>query len=82
MVNTAMLKARILLEGYTQRTLAKETKIGITPLNEKINNKKVFRCDEVDRICLVLNITDAEEKCEIFFAQPIPKMGQKGEDSK
>lgn len=68
MVNTAKLKARILLEGYTQRTLAKETKIGITPLNAKINNKQVFRCDEVDKICLALNITEPEEKCDIFFA--------------
>ena len=68
MVNTAKLKARIMLEGYTQRTLAKETKIGVTPLNEKINNKRVFRCDEVDAICLVLHITDSEEMREIFFA--------------
>lgn len=75
MVNTAMLKARMMLEGYTQRGLAKETKIGVTPLNEKINNKKVFRCDEVDKICDVLRITDPTEKCEIFFAQPIPKVG-------
>lgn len=68
MVNTAKLKARMVLEGYTQRTLAKETKIGVTPLNEKINNKRAFRCDEVDKICLVLKITEAEEKCDIFFA--------------
>lgn len=68
MVNTAKLKARMLLEGHTQRTLATATKIGVTPLNEKINNKRVFRCDEVDKICAVLNITEAEEKCAIFFA--------------
>ena len=68
MVNTAKLKARMVLGGHTQRTLAKETQIGVTPLNEKINNKRVFRCDEVDKICSVLNITDPEEKCEIFFA--------------
>ena len=68
MVDTAKLKARMVLGGHTQRTLAKETKIGITSLNEKINNKQVFRCDEVDKICEVLQIIDAEEKCEIFFA--------------
>lgn len=75
MVNTAKLKARMMLEGYTQRSLAKETKIGVTPLNEKINNKKVFRCDEVDKICEVLRITEPNEKCEIFFDQSIPKVG-------
>ena len=68
MVNTAKLKARMLLEGYTQRSLAAATDIGVTPLNEKINNKRVFRCDEVDKICSVLRITEAEEKCDIFFA--------------
>ena len=75
MVNSAKLKARMLLEGYTQRTLAKETGIGVTPLNEKINNTGVFRCDEVDKICEVLHITDPIEKCDIFFAQEIPKVG-------
>ena len=75
MVNSAKLKARMLLEGYTQRKLAKATNMGVTPLNEKINNKGVFRCDEVDKICEVLNITDAEEMREIFFAQTIPQMG-------
>lgn len=58
----------MMLEGYTQRSLAKEAKIGVTPLNEKINNKKVFRCDEVDRICEVLNITEPTEMRDIFFA--------------
>ena len=62
MVDTAKLKARMILGGFTQRALAKETKIGVTPLNEKINNKRVFRCDEVDKICEVLQITDAEER--------------------
>lgn len=68
MVNTKMLQARMVLEGYTQRKLAKETKIGVNVLNKKINNNGVFRCDEVDKICKVLNITDMVEKCEIFFA--------------
>lgn len=68
MVNTVKLKARMFLEGHTQRSLAKEAKISLNPLNEKINNKRVFRCDEVDRICEVLNITDPSEKCDIFFA--------------
>ena len=75
MVNTAKLKALIVLNGFTQRSLSTATKIGVTPLNEKINNRGVFRCDEVDRICEVLNITDPAEKCDIFFASDVPKMG-------
>lgn len=68
MVNTKLLLSRMVLEGYSQRKLAKETGIGVNVLNKKINNNGVFRCDEVDKICNVLHITKAEEKVEIFFA--------------
>lgn len=75
MVDTAKLKSIMVLCGFTQKTLATEMNIGVTSLNEKINNKQVFRCDEVDKICEVLQITDAEEMRSIFFAQSIPQMG-------
>lgn len=68
MVDTKKLQARMVLEGYTQRKLAKETEIGVNVLNKKINNNGVFRCDEVDKICEVLNIKDIAERFEIFFA--------------
>lgn len=68
MVDTKKLQAIMVLKGYTQRKLAKEAEIGINVLNKKINNNGVFRCDEVDKICKVLNITDTAEKCDIFFA--------------
>lgn len=68
MVNTKLLQARMVLEGYTQRKLAQETKIGVNVLNKKINNNGVFRCDEVDKICKALNITDTTEMKDIFFA--------------
>lgn len=68
MVDTKKLQAIMVLKGYTQRKLAKEAEIGVNVLNKKINNNGVFRCDEVDKICKVLNITDTAEKCDIFFA--------------
>lgn len=68
MVNTKLLKSRMLLEGYSQRKLAEESGICLNILNKKINNNGVFRCDEVDQICKVLNITDIAEKFNIFFA--------------
>ena len=68
MVNTKLLLSRMVLEGYSQRKLSEETGIGKNVLNKKINNNGVFRCDEVDKICYVLNITDAKEKVDIFFA--------------
>lgn len=68
MVNTNLLRSRMVLAGYSQRKLAKAANIGVNVLNKKLNNNGVFRCDEVDRICEVLNITDASEKVDIFFA--------------
>jgi len=65
----------MVLEGYSQRKLAKETGIGVNVLNKKIHNNGVFRCDEVDKICKVLNITSTDDKCNIFFAEAIPQMG-------
>ena len=68
MVDTKLLRSRMLLAGYSQRRLANETNINITVLNKKINNSGVFRCDEVDKICKALNITEPTEMRDIFFA--------------
>lgn len=50
------LNRRVKEFGYTQESLAKE--IGISPasLNQKLNNKSLFRQDEIMRLGQVLNI--------------------------
>lgn len=67
MVNTLKLKARIIGEGYSQRSLAKAIGINKNTLNSKVNGNVQFNIDEVDKICEVLHINTADDKCAIFL---------------
>lgn len=67
MVNALQLKARILSEGHTQRSLAKVIGISKNTLNSKINGSVQFNIDEVEKICDALHIDAPEEKCAIFL---------------
>ena len=67
MVNKLQLKARIISEGHTQKSLAKLLGIGKNTLNSKINGSAQFNIDEVERICEVLHIDTPEEKCALFL---------------
>lgn len=67
MVDTNLLKGKIVAAGYTQRKLATAIGISVNSLNAKINGRKIFDADEVNRICDVLKITNPSEKCEIFL---------------
>lgn len=66
-MNSLKLKARIMEHGYTQRTLANELGMNKNTLNSRVNGETKFRVDEVERICELLHITTAEEKCSIFL---------------
>lgn len=68
LINTNLLKGKILSAGFTQQTLAPLVKMSVNSLNAKINGRKVFDTDEVERICDILNITDPVEKCHIFLS--------------
>lgn len=54
------LLARMVEKGYTQKTLADA--IGKTEgiISAKFNNKSKFRADEMDAICVVLDINPLE----------------------
>ncbi len=67
MVNSMQLKARIMGEGYTQRSLANAIGISKNTLNSKVNGNVQFNLDEVEKICKVLHIDTSEEKCAIFL---------------
>lgn len=74
MVNSILLKARMVEKGYTQDELAK--KIGISPqsLNYKINNIREFKVSEIYRICKILGI---KNKDSYFFVSDVAKMTTK-----
>lgn len=45
---------------YTQETLAKAIGINESTLNGKLNNKTYFKPTEIDKICELLDISNAE----------------------
>lgn len=67
MINTNLLKGKIVAKGFTQQQLAEKMNISLNSLSAKINGKKAFTLPEVDKLCEVVEITDAKEKCEIFL---------------
>ena len=69
MVDSNLLKGKIVAAGYTQQSLAPAVKMSLNSLNSKINGRKNFDTEEIARICEVLGITDPREKCNIFLSQ-------------
>ena len=73
MVNIAKLKARMVLKGYNQRTLAKACKdkgykTSENTIYAKMNDRSPWTCDDIDMMCDVLEIVDPADKVDIFLA--------------
>jgi DNA-binding helix-turn-helix protein len=66
-VSKNLLRSRIAQNALTQKQLAEL--IGISPnsFSSKINGKKPFNTDEIDKICAVLHISNNIEKAKIFL---------------
>ena len=67
MVNSNLLKGKIISAGYSQRSLAKAMKKSKDCINAKVNGHSPFNVDEVILLCELLGITDPVEKCAIFL---------------
>ena len=68
MVNSRLIKGKMVIKGYTQRRISQLLGISEGTLSCKINNKSPFTLGEIDRICEILTIEDNCEKIEIFLA--------------
>lgn len=64
--NYSKLLGRIKEKGYTQVELAKAIGIGETSLNFKLNNKSLFRQDEIVSIANLLDIPAADYEAYFF----------------
>lgn len=72
MVDVNKLRARMVLMGYTQKSLAEEmtergVKISENTLSKKMNGKP-FDTDDADVICDILKLEHPADKAEIFLA--------------
>jgi transcriptional regulator with XRE-family HTH domain len=65
-----LLRGAIVRKGFTQETLARALKMSQNTLSAKILGKSYFDTDEIDKICELLDITDNEEKAQIFLSAP------------
>ena len=73
MVNVNKLKARMVLMGYTQKSLAVEMtrhgdKTSENTLSSKMQGKSQFDCVDADVICEILEVNNPADKAEIFLA--------------
>lgn len=72
MVDVNKLRSRMVLMGYTQKSLVAEmnargVKISENTLSSKMNNPKKFDCDDADVICDILEVDTPAEKADIFL---------------
>lgn len=63
--DTALLKARIVLKGYTMVDVARALGISYTAFRQKIYNVRQFKVTEIQMLCKMLEI---EDKDKYFFA--------------
>lgn len=80
LVQTNLLKGKIVASGIGRKELARMAHMSESTLSDKINGKRSFTVDEVEILCSVLKIESCEEKVEIFLARPSQNQDDK-EDS-
>ena len=73
MVDVNRLRSRMVLMGYTQKSLVAEmnergVKTTENTFSSKMNGKSQFDCDDADVICDILEVNEPAEKAEIFLA--------------
>ena len=78
MVDIKKLRSRMVLKGYSQRSLVAEinargVKVSENTFSSKMGGKSSFDCDMVDLICDILEIEIPAEKAEIFLAKTSQK---------
>lgn len=73
MVQTNLLKGKIVSSGISRKNLARMSNMAESTLSDKINGKRSFTTDEVATLCEILHIESCEEKVEIFLSKKSQK---------
>lgn len=73
MVDVNKLRSRMVLMGYTQKSLVAEmnergVKTTENTFSSKMNGRSQFDCDDADVICDILEVNDLAERANIFLA--------------
>ncbi len=72
MVDVNKLKSRMVLMGYTQKSLVAEMnergiKTTENTFSAKMNGRSQFDCDDADVICDILKVEHPADKADIFL---------------
>lgn len=71
MTRSIVLRDKVKKNGLKYTFLAKELNLSNYGLAKKIDNKSRFYADEIQKLCVLLNIESLEEKEYIFFANNV-----------
>ena len=69
MTETEKLKKVISDSGLKYSYIAEKVGLTYQGLKNKIENKSLFNVEEVEKLCNILDITDINQKEEIFFCK-------------
>lgn len=72
MVDVNKLRSRMVLMGYTQKSLVAEmndrgVKTSENTFSSKMNGRSKFDCDDADVICDILELETPAERADIFL---------------
>lgn len=72
MVDVNRLRSRMVLMGYTQKSLVAEmnergVKTSENTFSSKMTGKSQFDCEDADVICDILEVNEPGEKAQIFL---------------
>ena len=67
MTNTELLEEKITKSGLKKSYVARAIGLSSYGLTLKIKNINEFKASEIEKLCILLGITDVEERCAIFF---------------
>ena len=72
MVDVNRLRSRMVLMGYTQKSLVAEmkargVKTSVNTFSSKMKNPRKFNCNDADVICDILKLETSADKAEIFL---------------
>lgn len=68
MTDTERLESLIKKSGYKYGYIAVNLGISYQALRNKLDNKSEFLPTEIEKLCKLLNITELQDKNDIFFA--------------
>lgn len=82
MVDTKKISKKIDESGLKKYYIASQIGLTTYGLQKKINNQTQFKANEIEELCIVLQIKTLEEKEEIFFAKNVGKTETKSVSTK